>query len=185
MSKFGKRGPSFGESREKVNFQSSFANNPLVPGPGAYENHNISQHRGKVMIATKLEDAKRQNYPGPGFYNHMPSINSTGKFGLSSYRNTSVPFIKQTVLEAKNMEERHIVYPGPGAYSQGVLGPQGYRSILSQYKSPGAINIGNGTRDDNKNLTKYITPGPGTYQAPSDFGHYSQPEKDPNASKID
>ena len=110
------------------------------------------------------------NYPGPGYYDSLPTINAEAKYTQSKYKNANVPRIHVSTVEPKLMEERHLVPPGPGAYRQHIIKEGNYQSILSTKLSPGGISIGKGGRD----LTKITntTPGPGNYRMPSDFGHY-------------
>jgi len=101
----------------------------------------------------------------------MPTISDKGTFVLSPFRNVTVPSIKTKQVIPKNIEERSIVFPGPGAYSQGII-KENSRSILSNYVSPGGQSIGRQQRNLGKEEPLMPTPGPGNYQLPSEFGHY-------------
>jgi len=172
MSKFGRRGITFGNGREKVTFQGFTVKHTNVPGPGAYNILAGSRHIKGFSIKQRSTSLKKHwNSPGPGYYNHMPTISDKGTFVLSPFRNVTVPSIKTKQVIPKNIEERSIVFPGPGAYSQGII-KENSRSILSNYVSPGGQSIGRQQRNLGKEEPLMPTPGPGNYQLPSEFGHY-------------
>ena len=66
-----------------------------------------------------------------------------------------------------------MVFPGPGSYNQAVV-KENSQSILSNYNSFGGQSIGKQHRPMiTEQKGKVVTPGPGSYQLPSDFGHYA------------
>jgi len=71
-----------------------------------------------------------------------------------------------------------MMQPGPGQYKFMKMSARGNNNC-AKWKSSGAMLFGRDKRnfrfDDSE--TRKITPGPGTYAAPSDFGVY-----DPNES---
>ena len=168
---WGHRGISFGDSRDKVKFNALFKNKPKVPGPGAYETQEPTRCIKGYKIHKNSQSMKDHLiFPGPGYYDFLPTINAEAQYPQSKYRNAKVPRIHMSTVEPKLMEERHLVPPGPGAYRQNVIKEGNCQSILSTKNSQPTISIGKGGRD----LTKITntTPGPGMYRLPSDFGHY-------------
>jgi len=168
----GKRGITFGDGREKVTFQGFTVKTTNVPGPGAYNILNEKRHIKGFTIKQRSASLKKHwNDPGPGSYPHMPTINDRGRFVLSPFRNITVPSIKTKQVVPKNIEERSIVFPGPGAYNQFVI-KENSRSIVSNYVSPGGQSIGKQPRNLGVDESTIPTPGPGEYRMPSEFGHY-------------
>lgn len=69
-----------------------------------------------------------------------------------------------------------MVFPGPGSYNQSVV-KENSQSVLSNYGSTLGQSIGKEVRPLGPGKKeKFVTPGPGNYQLPSEFGHYTAKE---------
>ena len=164
---------SFGISREK--FRKAFCPgfkiiDKDIPGPGKY---NIFKEPGedspRYSIHEKLNSTsfinKFMNYPGPGEYKPMISINSKGKYPISKISN-----IKSTNFgkyKTKRFFYKINNIPGPGSYKfKDLMGV----NFNSKYKSVKLITM-------HKKLTKKEIrdnyPGPGSYSSFSEFGNLS------------
>ena len=86
---------SFGITRDKfkkVLLKTSPLINEFAPGPGAYETHLQPRKRGSMYTMRErtpvIENVTSKIVPGPGAYKPMATIQSKGKFLLSTMRDT-------------------------------------------------------------------------------------------------
>lgn len=115
----------------------------------------------------------KKNVPGPGTYGYGIEINKYGVYGLSTIENSRAaawsPSKKRFVDDLRHKKD----LPGPGDYdpSDQIGGTSQY--LLSNFKSYGTRKYMPNTQHSSRGPapTKSETPGPGTYQAPSDFGY--------------
>ena len=114
----------------------------------------------------------KNDIPGPGIYGVPHEMNSTGNYPLSTMENSKAatwsPSKKDRTQDASYIMRNN---PGPGKYN-----PSDYNEglyITSKFKNRGTYQY------KNKVVKKIVrtkaetegTPGPGSYIAPSDFGH--------------
>lgn len=121
----------------------------------------------------------KNNVPGPGTYGQGIEINKYGKYSISTVANSRAanwsPSKKRFIDENRHLRD----IPGPGVYNPSdYSGNMGY--ILSTNKNSGSIRM----RKDSyrKNYNDKQGPGPGTYVAPSDFGHLELYKNSPRTS---
>ena len=115
----------------------------------------------------------KKNVPGPGTYGYGIEINKYGVYGLSTIENSRAaawsPSKKRFMDDLRHKRD----IPGPGDYdpSDQIGGTSQY--LLSNFKSYGTRKYMPNTQHSSRGPapTKSETPGPGTYQAPSDFGY--------------
>lgn len=70
------------------------------------------------------------------------------------------------------------MYPGPGHYPPAQATSKTGSYFLSKFKSSQCRTFGVEYRDTLTSRGDFVTsPGPGTYRAPSDFGHYEAQAK--------
>lgn len=111
----------------------------------------------------------KNDIPGPGIYGFGVELNKRGVYALSNNENSKAatwsPLKKDRTEEASYTKHEN---PGPGMYNPSDYSDGLY--ILSKFKNKGTHQYR--TKVGKKMLTvKKDTPGPGSYIAPSDFGH--------------
>mmetsp|Transcript_10388 Transcript_10388/g.7752 ORF Transcript_10388/g.7752 Transcript_10388/m.7752 type:complete len:135 (+) Transcript_10388:424-828(+) len=112
--------------------------------------------------------------PGPGQYEPKPSLNPTGTYFVSKFRNsfaqTMAPARSQRFISLKNSPQN--LNPGPGQYSPhaGEIDRAG-SYFVSKFKSSMCRSHYHANRVT-LSASRMSTPGPGSYRLPSDFGYY-------------
>jgi hypothetical protein len=175
---------SFGISREaykKVFIKHHPCPDLSLPGPGTYPVITFIGKEGrKSTIKGKIANCGFVNYretsPGPCAYSLTTSINPTGHYIFSNYKNSMAARFnpvnsKRFQEEPKKVDKEK---PGPGCYQvvNGISGKGVY--YLSTIPSYHAANMARGGRVTAPgSRVRTATPGPGTYSTPSEFGYYS------------
>ncbi|CDW72045.1 UNKNOWN [Stylonychia lemnae] len=148
---------------------------PIVPGPGQYDSlKSIGADKRKFSFGPKTlygdvaAMERKKNVPGPGYYEDTLSIDSVGKYFVSTFLNSKAPAISpsQRFKTASNASN----FPGPGGYDlPGQMDQNIGKQLISTYKSVKVRRFGTAQRPDI--ALNQPTPGPGTYRPPSDFGY--------------
>lgn len=170
---------SFGIAREfyKKVLINNTANAPFTisPGPGRYSPpHRFGAEGPKYSFREKtLYKGKgyRLNVPGPGQYGYVET-NTKGFYPLSQFRNTSrTPWSMAKEVRFNEIGKRHRISLGPGSYDHDNLTNSTGRLYNSKYES----HLGKTMTKRYKSIfdaSKNYTPGPGAYDAFSEFGFY-------------
>lgn len=150
------------------------------PGPGAYsivpgdfgkEGRKFTLRPKTSSPGTRYVDGKRnRDIPGPGTYEPKDSLDISGAYTISKYRN----------YKAMGFTARHVrtqstgATPGPGAYQPHTDMSQTGDYFIAAFKSSQSRRFG---KADSRpgSVARSCAPGPGTYDLPSDFGIYSTP----------
>ena len=111
--------------------------------------------------------------PGPGQYNFATTMTNTGSNYISKYKSSGATVInpkKSARFPEYNTRELK-ANPGPGEYSPKQEMSKTGEYFISKLKNSGARSHYHYERDTlTLPQSARINPGPGTYQAPSDFG---------------
>jgi hypothetical protein len=169
-------------------------NDPSQPGPGTYTSSLYSvgtegrkfafqgrtnNTNGKYSLHNlnfakePLHQNIKKNSPGPGAYGYGIEINKYGIYKLSTVGNSRAaawsPSKKRFIDDLRHKRD----IPGPGDYhpSDQINGSGQY--LLSNFKSYGTRKYMPDSTLSSRGPAplKSETPGPGSYQAPSDFGY--------------
>lgn len=161
---------SFGISREdcKRFIETHPTSDPSIPGPGSYSFSPKFGREGRIItISGKKSEPKHiDNSPGPGAYNQSIE-KQKGEYFLSTCR--SAQSFKISSTSPRFLKEILEKTPAPGSYEtdKGFLKNS---QILSTVKSSGGRLF---PRSERKPLLfKSLSPGPGSYRLPSEFGYY-------------
>ena len=102
--------------------------------------------------------------PGPGAYNQQ-ALCANSKSSLSKFKSPTGP---RLVAGEKRFDytdiRRASLLPGPGQYTPRIEGGHGPSRVCFS-KEPRLVTL-------DTSETRRITPGPGTYKSPSEFGYY-------------
>lgn len=127
-------------------------------------------------MAEPLNINIKKNIPGPGTYGSGIEMNKIGVYQLSTISNSRAAAwspSKKRFDDDELRSKRSI--PGPGNYN-----PNDYNSgqyLLSNFKSYGVRKYIPDSYSKHKgSRSKNVTPGPGSYIAPSDFGYVENPK---------
>eukprot|EP00357_Protocruzia_adherens_P022362 CAMPEP_0114987712 /NCGR_PEP_ID=MMETSP0216-20121206/9170_1 /TAXON_ID=223996 /ORGANISM="Protocruzia adherens, Strain Boccale" /LENGTH=390 /DNA_ID=CAMNT_0002350361 /DNA_START=37 /DNA_END=1209 /DNA_ORIENTATION=+ len=171
---------SFGASREvydKVYLENHRVADRSVPGPGAYD---WSQPLGKQSRKATLKSrnkllASNLTVPGPGAYTLSPTLNDKGKYFVSKFKNSSASVFSPPSSKRFQRNPGANI-PGPGTYGNVEFNATG-SYFVSKFKSSFARTFSNSARNSwsSPNL---LTPGPGSYRLPSEFGYYASKNAD-------
>ena len=186
---------SFGICREayaKVYIKANPMRDPALPGPGTYE---VRETPGKEALkytmrpkTTNIEQLNFSKVPGPGSYEVLPGISPRGnhffsKF-VSSCATTFNPPRSKRFCELCMTSYLYILAkearlnPGPGHYPPTEATTKTGIYFVSKFKNSGCRRFGSEFRDTLSERGTFVsTPGPGTYRAPSEFGHYQAQDK--------
>ncbi|KRW98866.1 hypothetical protein PPERSA_07364 [Pseudocohnilembus persalinus] len=161
------KGLSFGVSRDKAIFGQSFNLPKFTPGPQSYHLNNmlskVSYSMRQKTNAFKKDERLNTQTPGPCFYN-TTQYNQLGSYKLSKF--ISRGNCKICPLARKPINASEII-PGPGAYQSEIKNNQG-KFIVSKFRNSKMVTIG-GHGINKSRIIRSTTPGPGSYQIPSDF----------------
>jgi len=164
-------GPKLGEKAHKITMQGRTKN---------YRKSII--YSFKTFALTFIVTLTTQRLvPGPGAYEPRTSINRDGKFILSKMKSTLSPSFSLPKLGIKGKggtvsspSNRNL--PGPGAYTPKLM--IGEKTMTSVYRQPSTLSFYHHDRFSTRSFFNSKTfnspldlPGPGAYQAPSEFGH--------------
>lgn len=122
-----------------------------------------------VSLFTKdqLELSKKMNVPGPGSYSFR---DKPGQYIQSQMPNLGAPVMRKAKRGrfSSSMSNLPTYTPGPGNYDvRDGVSRGGY--IQSNFKNLGNTKFGARIPDNSQRYKQFI-PGPGAYEAPSDFG---------------
>ena len=125
----------------------------------------------------------KQNSPGPGAYEDKLELNGNGHYVLSTISNTRVSKISP---KKKKYQIRKAESPGPAGYTPRDQKGSG-EYMLSQFKNLGVPAMVK-PQVKIKNLQKQsrdfeVTPGPGEYVTPSDFGNFNSYKTSPRLER--
>lgn len=153
-----------------------------MPGPGSYESNmrTVGSDSKKFNIQGKTFNPSepsnieiKKNIPGPGTYGDVIEINKYGVYNVSTIENTRAAAwspSKKRFGEFENEIRLKNTIPAPGTYD-----PKDYSNdkyLLSSFKNYGTRKfMPDQCRNANKRKLMSETPGPGSYQAPSEFGY--------------
>jgi hypothetical protein len=161
------------------------------PGPGEYKYKNMSVgvdarkfsflQRTKNVLEPENLMAK-SNVPGPGTYALVAETNSVGKYPLSTTPNSRAANWSPSKCRFPDPGKRTRGLPGPGSYTPSDIESTTNSYILSKHRNGGNVKFIKPRMDPLRsktpmnertfmNRTGTITPGPGTYVLPSDFGY--------------
>ena len=115
----------------------------------------------------------KKNIPGPGTYGDVIEINKYGVYNVSTIENTRAAAwspSKKRFADFENEIRLKNTIPPPGTYD-----PKDYsgdKYLLSSFKNYGTRKMmPDQCRNAQKRKLMSETPGPGSYQAPSEFGY--------------
>jgi len=195
---------SFGVSAGREDYQKVF--NPMnnspresdsrnSPGPGLYKykNNAIGVDARKFSFLTKPKNAQepanimiKSNVPGPGKYAPVIEMNKVGKYVLSTTPNSRAAAWSPTKVRFFDNQRQKKFIPGPGTYN-----PSDVDSTNGSYITSNFRNLGNTkfikprVKEQFRSKTpanRVVTPGPGTYLLPSDFGYLEAPKASPRGT---
>lgn len=120
---------------------------------------------------------RKADVPGPGIYGNGLEMNSTGVYVLSTVENSRATKWSPSKQRFPDPDYYRKQSPGPGEYQPSDYNYSTGMYITSQFKNRGSIQYKRDiTRKADK--TRHETPGPGSYIAPSDFGHFELKPQD-------
>ena len=122
-----------------------------------------------------VNNLAKMNIPGPGTYGTGIEMNKIGVYQLSTISNSKAAAwspSKKRFDEEELRSKRSI--PGPGNYNPSDYNAGQY--LLSNFKTYGTRKYIPDSFTSSKKRPKNITPGPGSYAAPSDFGYVENPK---------
>jgi Sperm-tail PG-rich repeat len=141
------------------------------PAPGSYEAENVRSKIAYSLSGKVLhEDKKALGVPGPGHYPVPFTINKEGRYFSRKHKNSCVRDFGKMMGRSTTALSR---VPGPSAYDVSGhqdISPDG-RYCLSKSTNCLTRKFGSSPQRADVILNK-LTPGPGNYRLPSDFGHY-------------
>jgi hypothetical protein len=107
------------------------------------------------------------NVPGPGAYTHRTK---PGHYVVSTIPNTGSPVMRPTKIGRFHQTTYFNKTPGPDKYLlKDSVTSGGSKYVLSTNKNLGGGAFGRKLKDYSLKQKRFI-PGPGTYEAASDFG---------------
>jgi hypothetical protein len=146
----------------------------ISPGPGNYPiPSTLSTQKWSIRMRTKDNHSSALQVPGPGTYRTINGINEKGNYFVSKFKNSCASVISPS----SNVEKKDNLNPGPGHYDylKTCLSAEG-KYFISKFKSSKVKTFSKQPRQTLTNDS--ITPGPGIYNAYSEFGYlkYQKPE---------
>lgn len=177
------RGISFGLGREALKTGGILDNKQkTAPGPGAYD---LRSSLSNIAFTLRPKTVNSEAYstalksPGPGTYPNIPSINDKGKYFNSKFKSSGASLFNPRTSDrfGPNFSKARQV-PGPGHYQPKTdITPDG-NYFVSNFKSSNCRSFSHSIRKaETAGQTSHITPGPGTYRLPSEFGYYEAARK--------
>lgn len=150
-----------------------------IPGPGHYTNtHNTMGTEGKSFLLkgkmTHFADPavlrRKADVPGPGLYGSPLELNKMGVYVLSTVENSRATKWSPSKTRFVDNDYYRRNTPGPGNYNPSDYDSSTGMYITSKFRNRGSIQY---RHDITKKVERATTetPGPGSYIAPSDFGH--------------
>jgi hypothetical protein len=150
-----------------------------IPGPGTY-NNNLYDAMGKSGMSYSLRPrtgnvgiiASSKGIPGPGSYEFKSAVSPKGQQFLSKYRSSGAPsFNPPSSKRFRDNTDKNS--PGPAEYNPRISIANTNGQYLSKIPTPNGRTFYHFDRNTLKLPTSArMTPGPGSYRMPSDFGHY-------------
>ena len=175
---------SFGEPHEKyrkvyVPGVKNFHDSHAIPGPGHYQPTYQTMGtegksfllKGKMAHFADPEILRRKaDVPGPGLYGNGLELNKMGVYVLSTVENSRATKWSPSKNRFVDSDYYRRDMPGPGNYNPSDYNASSGMYVTSQFRNRGSIQY---RRDVSRKTDRGQgeTPGPGSYIAPSDFGH--------------
>ena len=166
-SKSGSPKYTFGFSRS-VCREPKCLDQRVTPGPSNYYPYEkFGKNGAKYSMSFRYKYKKDpDNFPGPGTY-ESEGLNKQGIYSSSTFRNIQNTKFAKT----KRFNQYDFKYPGPGAYN--------FENLL---KGNGVIYNSKFTSNNAKTMgmklkwikSKFITPGPGSYETFSEFQGFNR-----------
>ena len=166
-SKSGSPKYTFGFSRS-VCREPKCLDQRVTPGPSNYYPYEkFGKNGAKYSMSFRYKYKKDpDNFPGPGTY-ESEGLNKQGIYSSSTFRNVQNTKFAKT----KRFNQYDFKYPGPGAYN--------FENLL---KGNGVIYNSKFTSNNAKTMgmklkwikSKFITPGPGSYETFSEFQGFNR-----------
>jgi hypothetical protein len=158
-----------------------------IPGPGSYKIASVTGNEGaKFSMRPKTTNHRlistARDVPGPGAYDFKASVSNqnSGQIGWNSkLRSASVCTFNKGKGDrfgvSKNPSKQ---VPGPGQYSPKMEMSKTGDYFFSKYTSAGTRTFYHSNRQTIQLPTcAKVTPGPGHYRPPSEFGYYEPRKK--------
>eukprot|EP00830_Metopus_es_P001488 TRINITY_DN11284_c0_g1_i1.p1 TRINITY_DN11284_c0_g1~~TRINITY_DN11284_c0_g1_i1.p1 ORF type:complete len:313 (-),score=29.65 TRINITY_DN11284_c0_g1_i1:22-960(-) len=173
-----KKGFQFGIGRDaysKVFYKESPPQSTTAPGPGTYASTNSAlKSSPKFSMRTRTAEfgiaASSKGIPGPGQYQLPTSIDPKGRYQFAKYRNSAATLFNPP--SSVRFKDTKGFVPGPGQYSTpSAISKEGTYAI-SNFRSSGSIRFLQGSRAAISSSSSLLSPGPGSYRLPSEFGYY-------------
>lgn len=143
----------------------------VVPGDFGKEGRKFTLRPKTSSPGTSHLDGKRsREMPGPGTYEPKDSLEASGSYAISKYRNYKA--MGFTLRHVRNQSTGST--PGPGAYQPRTDMSQSGNYFIASFKSSQSRRFGKANSRPGS-VARSCAPGPGTYDLPSDFGIYSTP----------
>lgn len=165
------------------------------PGPGEYKysNMNIGVGARKFSFLQRTKNIQepdnimiKGNVPGPGTYAPVIQINKLGTYCLSTTPNSRAANWSPSRRRFPDHQRPYRHIPGPGTYNPSDR-DDAHSYVVSNFRNGGNVKfikprLNNALRSRTPMIDRCITPGPGTYILPSDFGYLENPNKSPRGS---
>jgi hypothetical protein len=145
-------------------------------------------HAHQALFASCLKRIAQKDgavKPGPGAYEFMPALNPEGRYMWSKLRGSGSTAMRSFAPRFSVDSAR---VPGPGHYEHPVPVNAEGRNFVSRFRTSFSRTFGQAKRKfelNGKQSTRTLrqftlgTPGPGSYQQPSEFGIYPKLAGDP------
>lgn len=150
-----------------------------IPGPGTY-NTSLYQSMGKSGMSYTLRPrtgnvgifVSSRGIPGPGSYETKSALSSKGTHFLSKFKSSGAPsFNPPGSKRFRDNIDKNL--PGPAEYNPKIAISNTGGQYLSKIPTPAGRTFYHFDRNTLKLPgSARMTPGPGSYKMPSDFGHY-------------
>ncbi len=132
----------------------------------------VPKYSLRARSQSKAYQLTPQSYPGPGAYECRPTITKEGKMLMSKYRSSGATTFNPP-RSARFGGEGSKHQPGPGQYSPRLDMTKEGKYYIQKFSSSGARTFYHHNRKTmDNNSTARLSPGPGSYRMPSDFGFY-------------
>lgn len=118
---------------------------------------------------------RKMDTPAPGSYRPVVEINAMGNYALSTTPNSRAAQWSPSRNRFLDMTKGKRFIPGPGTYNPSDIDSTNGSYILSNTRNHQGVRFtqppNNETFRSKTPIQRVVTPGPGTYLLPSDFGH--------------